>query len=371
MNRRDLIRTGTLAAMAGTFVLLEAHFLAAIQIIVYAGAIMVLFLFVIMLLNLGHDYQKDLKGGVFAILSFGVIGAIAGLLARQPDWSAPTCVHGREAIAVLETPPLPDVIVTDLQMPEMDGLELVEAVKDEHPFIPVILLTAKGSEEIAADALRRGAASYVPKRRLAEDLVSTISRILTSIDADRNHLRLLRHLSSSDQTFALRNDFEQISQLATHVQQLLRCLPLGDETERLRVSLAFEEALRNACLHGNLEIASPATGADPEELSKLIRRRSAENPYCKRRIEVTTRIDRQTATFVIRDEGPGFDHTKLLGEAVLDDQEDASTRGLALMRTIFDQVEFNEPGNRVTLVKNALTVDQILDENDETVPSPD
>ena len=73
----------TLGAMAGTFVLLEAHFLAAIQIIVYAGAIMVLFLFVIMLLNLGHDYQKDLKGGAFAVMSFGVTGVIAGFLAQE------------------------------------------------------------------------------------------------------------------------------------------------------------------------------------------------------------------------------------------------------------------------------------------------
>ena len=73
----------TLGAMAGTFVLLEAHFLAAIQIIVYAGAIMVLFLFVIMLLNLGHDYKKDLKGGAFAVMSFAVTGGIAGLMAQQ------------------------------------------------------------------------------------------------------------------------------------------------------------------------------------------------------------------------------------------------------------------------------------------------
>ena len=78
-----LFMVTTLAAMAGNFVLLEAHFLAAIQIIVYAGAIMVLFLFVIMLLNLGHDYQKDLKGGAFAVLSFGVVGVIAGMLAQQ------------------------------------------------------------------------------------------------------------------------------------------------------------------------------------------------------------------------------------------------------------------------------------------------
>ena len=65
------------------FVLLEAHFLAAIQIIVYAGAIMVLFLFVIMLLNLGHDYQKDLKVGAFSLVSFATVGAMAYVLSRQ------------------------------------------------------------------------------------------------------------------------------------------------------------------------------------------------------------------------------------------------------------------------------------------------
>jgi NADH-quinone oxidoreductase subunit J len=78
-----LFMVATLAAVAGTYVLLEAHFLAAIQIIVYAGAIMVLFLFVIMLLNLGHDYEKDLKGGAFAVVTFGVIGAIAGLIVSR------------------------------------------------------------------------------------------------------------------------------------------------------------------------------------------------------------------------------------------------------------------------------------------------
>jgi NADH-quinone oxidoreductase subunit J len=73
----------TLAAMAGTFVMLEAHFLAAIQIIVYAGAIMVLFLFVIMLLNLGHDFQKDFKLTLWTVVPFGVVGGIAGIMAQQ------------------------------------------------------------------------------------------------------------------------------------------------------------------------------------------------------------------------------------------------------------------------------------------------
>ncbi|MFC1575363.1 NADH-quinone oxidoreductase subunit J [Gemmatimonadota bacterium] len=78
-----LFMVATLASLAGIYVLFDAHFLAAIQVIVYAGAIMVLFLFVIMLLNLGHDYREDMKGGVWAIIAFMVAGATAGILARQ------------------------------------------------------------------------------------------------------------------------------------------------------------------------------------------------------------------------------------------------------------------------------------------------
>lgn len=78
-----LFMVATLASLAGVYVLLEAHFLAAVQIIVYAGAIMVLFLFVIMLLNLGHEYRRDLQTGIAAVLSFVVVGGIAGALQRQ------------------------------------------------------------------------------------------------------------------------------------------------------------------------------------------------------------------------------------------------------------------------------------------------
>ena len=51
----------TLFSLGVLYILMNAHFIGAIQVIVYAGAIMVLFLFVIMLLNLGHDYRSDLR----------------------------------------------------------------------------------------------------------------------------------------------------------------------------------------------------------------------------------------------------------------------------------------------------------------------
>ncbi|MDT8339944.1 MAG: NADH-quinone oxidoreductase subunit J [Longimicrobiales bacterium] len=76
-----LFMVSSLGSVAGIYILLEAHFLAAIQVIVYAGAIMVLFLFVIMLLNLGHDYQQDMKGWLSSLFLFLVTGTLAGVLA--------------------------------------------------------------------------------------------------------------------------------------------------------------------------------------------------------------------------------------------------------------------------------------------------
>jgi NADH-quinone oxidoreductase subunit J len=70
----------TIVCLAGLFVLLHAYFLAAVQILVYAGAVMVLFLFVIMLLNLKAEEHRRLKGVVgkiIFVLGVGAVGAIS------------------------------------------------------------------------------------------------------------------------------------------------------------------------------------------------------------------------------------------------------------------------------------------------------
>jgi NADH-quinone oxidoreductase subunit J len=62
----------TLFGLAGLFVVLDAHFIAAMQVIVYAGAIMVLFLFVIMLLHVRRDQRPDMLGRFGSIVMIGV-----------------------------------------------------------------------------------------------------------------------------------------------------------------------------------------------------------------------------------------------------------------------------------------------------------
>jgi CheY-like chemotaxis protein/anti-sigma regulatory factor (Ser/Thr protein kinase) len=274
-------------------------------------------------------------------------------------------VDGKDALAkVPEHQPV--LVVTDLQMPEMNGLELVAALKAEHPLIPVVLMTAQGSEDIAAEALRRGAASYVPKRRLAEDLADTVARVLQGSSEDRAHSQLMHHLAADECTFVLHNDPELIRSLSAHFQELLRCLPLRDETERMRVSLAVEEALTNACYHGNLEAGSPAAGGQTADYRRVAEQRRFEAPYRDRRIHVRAQISRREAVFVIRDEGRGFDTSRLPDAADPEALQGPTGRGIKLMRSIMDEVRFSAAGNQVTLTKRrALETLEDCDADDD------
>jgi len=287
-----------------------------------------------------------------------------GLLGKMENWEILQARDGGEALSILETE-LPDIVVTDLIMPGMSGMELIEAIKDQHPLIPVVLMTGKGSEEIAAEVLKQGAASYVPKTRLAEDLRETVEHLLQAAREDRFHSRLMHYLEQSDSVFKLRNDLAQIRLLASYFQQQLRCLPLGNKAERLRVGVAVEEALKNAYYHGNLEIGSSISEVDHRQYEELAQSRSFQQPYCNRKIHVRAEISRESAKFVILDEGPGFDFAQLLDAGNVVEQEQFRGRGIVLMRTIMDEVHYNEAGNEVTLIKHKFAPLPETDEDDD------
>lgn len=98
---------------------------------------------------------------------------IGHFLRRGLDVSVIFANDGAEAIRLLETQK-PALIISDLRMPGMNGLEFVKQLTRSGTHIPVILMTSFGSEQMAVQALAAGAASYVPKRRIEADLVSTI-----------------------------------------------------------------------------------------------------------------------------------------------------------------------------------------------------
>jgi CheY-like chemotaxis protein len=259
-------------------------------------------------------------------------------------------VNGREGLEIIETEP-PDIVLTDLLMPEMDGLELVEKIKAEHPAVPVILMTAHGSEEIAVKALRTGAASYVPKVNLPRDLIPTVHDVLSVATAKKDEQKALSCLWEADLRFVLGMDNSTHEPLVGFLQEQLRTWSLCDDADLIRVGTALHEAFVNAIEHGNLELVSDLRD-DPDGSYQIIGdQRRKEPPYCDRLVHVSARMTRDEATITIRDEGPGFDPSTLPDPTDPENIGKISGRGLLLIRTFMDDVHFNETGNEITMVK--------------------
>lgn len=242
----------------------------------------------------------------------------------------------------------PDVVVTDLQMPEMDGLQLVLKIAENHPDIPVVLMTAHGSESIAAQALANGAASYVAKSDLAESLVNTVMLILAMNETDLRYRRLIQCSTRTQFDFELESDTQLIEPLIDLVQQVIASMNVCDTSQRVRLGVALENALTNAMIRGNLEIApSPNQIVDRE----LVNTRRTQRPFKDRRVIVNASIDRNRVEFTVRDQGPGFDIRQVPESGDPAAFKNASRRGLVLIKTFMDEVQFDSRGNEVRMVK--------------------
>lgn len=279
---------------------------------------------------------------------------IAGGILEAEGMTVTYAENGREALDQMAEEK-PELVLTDLQMPVMDGLELVRQIKANYPSTPVILITRAGSEEIAVEALRVGASSYVPKRNLKRDLGRVLETVLTAVETLREQEKVRDLLQQSESYFVVGYDPGAPKALISHLQNSLAQASIGDESDRLRVGTALAEALTNAIDHGNLELDSKLREDGLTTYRETGQERASQDPFCHRKVHVTARLTPGEATFIIRDEGPGFDPEFLPDPTDPENITRPSGRGVMLIRTFMDEVRFNETGNEITMIKRIST----------------
>ncbi|MCX7422162.1 MAG: ATP-binding protein [Planctomycetia bacterium] len=255
-------------------------------------------------------------------------------------------ISALEQVALLNL----DLVVTDIHMPRLDGLQLVQELTRKYPWLPVIVMTAQGSEDLVIQALELAAAGYVPKRRLIQELATTAERILSNADNDRQYSRVGQRLKHQKATFILENDVTLLVSLSKQLREVVHTIWQCDSLPILRIGMALEEALINACYHGNLELDSKLRDDDEEKYQQLQRQRVHQRPYSQRRITVSYECTKQFFRCVIRDEGAGFNPERLPDPFSSESLERPSGRGLTLIRAFTDEVSFNDHGNEITLL---------------------
>jgi CheY-like chemotaxis protein len=275
---------------------------------------------------------------------------VCGLIERALGWRIIEAASGRDALEQIDGAP-PNVVLTDVTLPDLDGLELVETIRRTHPFIPIVLMTTAANEKTAMKALQAGAASYVPKRELAQELADSLERVVAAARAAQNRRRLQSCLTRVEFEFDLENDPALIPALVAQVQEQLAPLRLCDQNGVIRVGVALEEAILNAMYHGNLEVSSQLRQEDEALFHRRLDERRQTAPYAGRRLTVRARMTPECAEFVVADDGPGFDPNTLPDPTDPANLERVGGRGLLLIRTFMDEVRFNAAGNEITFVK--------------------
>lgn len=282
---------------------------------------------------------------------------VRSLLQRGSSLDIEFADDGAAALDRISESP-PSIVITDLHMPNVDGLQLVETIHEKYAAIPVVLITGKGSEDLAVQALKKGAASYVPKADLASELFRTVMQVLAIARANQSLKEVQACWNATRCTFELPNDYNLISPLVKQVMQIVEGMQLFDDTERVRLAVALEEAISNALYHGNLELTSDQIHSDGYDLADpdaptIVDTRRSSSPYKDRRIFVMADLDRTQVRFNIRDEGPGFDHAAVPTPEEVVASGELQGRGLAKMHLFTDELLFNDEGNQVTLVKRS------------------
>jgi two-component system response regulator AtoC len=110
------------------------------------------------------------------------VGTVLEALLEQAGMRAIHAASAREALTLVEQHPV-DLVVTDLRMPEMDGLELLARLAQQAPELPVVVLTAHGTVPLAVEAMRAGAADFLLKPFDREELLFVLRKGLRASGA--------------------------------------------------------------------------------------------------------------------------------------------------------------------------------------------
>jgi len=272
-----------------------------------------------------------------------------------PTYRCLSASNGKDALELLKTERDIDVVVTDVRMPGMDGLQLIRAIRRFRPHLPAIAMTAYGSEETAVEALRAGASNYLRKPFKTQEFLSVVRKCIELAQARRGKATALAHLKESTKVFELPARLEVVRTVIPHLTDGLSDLGIVEAQDLMNLEVALEEALSNAVIHGSLLLSEENAKwkQDRESFEKAYAARRSDPRFSSKTITVSVRLTSQEVVFNVEDRGPGFDPNALPPPEGMTSIQGVQGRGLMLVRLFMDDVAHENGGRRIKMVKRA------------------
>ncbi len=140
----------------------------------------------------GRDRHAARRGGRILVVddAEGIRSYLADLLELR-GYQVDTAEDGRSALALLESGAAPDLVLLDVMMPGIDGIETLRRIRDEYPALPVVMLSVVGKASTIVEAMRAGAADYLNKPFEEDELEAILGKVLAQTALREERERLL------------------------------------------------------------------------------------------------------------------------------------------------------------------------------------
>ena len=217
-----------------------------------------------------------------------------------------------------------DLIISDLAEYADSGVQIVSELKRKRLFVPIVVSSEEAQQAGIVKAFKLGATNYVRKPYDHEELRNIVEKTLGYKLRFVEDLKVLPYVREHIE-FELPSDISLMNGVLHYLTQ--RVADLGViKPDASNLFIALDEAFVNAVKHGNRH-----------DHQKLVR--------------ITADLSTKEARFTIEDEGEGFNVGEIPDPRDPENLFKTSGRGVLLIYNIMDEVEYNERGNRLTMVK--------------------
>lgn len=278
-----------------------------------------------------------------------VVEPLQALLGKH-EHKVHCAADGEEALRLFQQHD-PEGIFSALTLPKLGGMELLQEVRNSSQCIPFVMICPVSDPEKILDALKLGACDFLVKPLNELEMQRTLDRVASLHQGFRFSAYVMDHLIQESRTLEIGNDFEGINRIVAFLTQDLASYGILPKEELFRVNTLLAEALENAIFHGNLELPVEMRRDQPKLFQETAEQKSRMEPFLKRKVIIHYEISRNSVKYIIRDEGPGFDHSRLPDPTDPQNLFQMKGRGLLLIMNFMDEVFWNERGSEITMIR--------------------